>query len=157
MDMDSAQAALLQRAAACVAAALRDETGGLQLLLDDFDTPSEGADAFFLFADACVTATGTVTEDSLTALVDNLVADVSDEALLRQGADMVRALVTDDPDGRAGAAEAFDDAGQALNAAFVVAVAAVQQLAARTDRDAEQWAATFAVNAARLGDNSEPD
>lgn len=155
MDMDPDQAALLQRAAACVAAVLRDESEGLQLLLDDFESPSQGADAFFLFADACVTATATVTQQPAASLVDGLVSDVSEEALLRRGADMVRALVSDDPDGRSEAADGFTDASQAMNSAFVVAVAAVRQLGERTGRGPDHWATTFAVNAARLGTNGD--
>jgi hypothetical protein len=152
MTMDPMHAGLLQRAAACVSAMLRDAPDEFELLMEDFEDASQAADAFFLFADASVTATATMGERDVGEVIDGLAAPVDDATLLRMGADMLRAQTRDDAAERAEAVEAFADAAEALRAGMTIAVAGVTALAQATGRPATEWASTFAVNAARLGD-----
>lgn len=152
MTMDPAHAGLLQRAAACVSAMLREAPDEFELLMDDFTDASQAADAFFLFADAAVTATAAMGQREVSDVINGLAAPVDDETLLRLGADMLRAQTRDDSEERAEAAEAFSDASEALRASMTIAIAGVTALAEATGRPATEWASTFAVNAARLGD-----
>ena len=152
MTMNPYHAGLLQRSAACVSAMLRDAPDEFELLVADFSSPSEAADAFFLFADAAVTATGTMIERDIEEIIDDLTSPLEDVALLRLGADMIRAQTRDDTEERTQAIGAFADDTEALRAGMTVAIAAVKALADATGRPAEEWASTFAVNAARLGD-----
>lgn len=152
MTLDPLHAGLLQRAAACVSAMLRDAPDEFELLMDDFSQASEAADAFFLFADAAVTATAAMGEREVGEVIDQLAAPVDDETLLRLGAAMLRAQTSDDSEERVEAGAAFSDAAEALRASMTIAIAAVQALADATGRPATEWASTFAVNAARLGD-----
>jgi len=160
--MDAFHAQQMQRAAACVSAQLRDEPAELDVLLTDFDNPSQAADAFFLFADACVTAVSTLTsrnaDDVARALTDTGGrAGAEDPRLLAMGARLVRALVDDSKEQRDAAAAEFLDAGEALNAGFTVALVAVRHLGEQTERDPQDWASTFAINAARIGADAEAD
>ena len=152
MTMDPVHAGLLQRAAACVSAMLRDAPDEFELLMEDFTDASQAADAFFLFADAAVTATAAMGERDVGDVIDGLAAPVDDVTLLRLGADMLRAQTRDDSEQRAEAVDAFSDASEALRAGMTIAIAGVQALAEVTGRPATDWASTFAVNAARLGD-----
>jgi hypothetical protein len=152
MTMDPFHAGLLQRAAACMSTILRDAPAELELLMEDFSSANEAADAFFLFADACVTATGAMATREADEIIDGLAAPLAEVDLLRLGADMVRAQTHDDREERAEAAAAFADSGEALRAGMTIAIAAVQALADATGRSPTDWASTFAVNAARLGD-----
>lgn len=160
--MDAFHAQQMQRAAACVSAQLRDEPAELDVLLDDFDNPSQAADAFFLFADACVTAVATLTRRGADEVAQSLTdtvgrAGATDPRLLAMGARLVRALVDDSRGGRDAAAAEFVDAGEALNAGFTVAIVAVRNLGDQTGRDPQDWASTFAVNAARIGADSDAE
>lgn len=152
MTMDPMHAGLLQRAAACVSAMLRDAPDEFELLMEDFTEASQAADAFFLFADAAVTAAAAMGQQDVGDVIDRLAAPVDDATLLRLGADMLRAQTRDDSEQRAEAVEAFSDAAEALRAGMTIAIAAVQALADATGRPATEWASTFAVNAARLGE-----
>lgn len=160
--MDAFHASQMQLAAACISAQLRDESAELELLLDDFETPSQAADAFFLFADACVTAVATLrdrpADDVARALTDTGGRAVAgDPRLLAMGARLVRALVKDNAAERDAAAAEFLDAAEALSAGFSVAMVAVRHLGDQTSRDAGEWASTFAVNAARIGADAEAE
>lgn len=155
--MEPLHAQQLQRAAACVSARLRDAPEELDLLLDDFESPSQAADAFFLFADACVSAVSALSERRVTDVVGDLAhtdaaTDASDPRLLSLGTRLVRAQVDDDQAERDAAVSEFADAAEAANAGFTIAFVAVHHLAEQTGRDPAGWASTFAVNAARIVD-----
>lgn len=160
--MDAFHALQMQRAAACVSAELRQERDECAILLEDFETPSQAADAFFLFADACVTAVAELTKRHADEVAQSLTdtggrAVAADPRLLAMGARLVRALVEDSKTGRDAAAGEFLDAGEALNAGFSVAMVAVRHLGEQTAREPQEWASTFAVNAARITVESEVD
>ena len=153
--MEAFHARQMQRAAACISAQLREAPDELHVLLDDFENPSQAADAFFLFADACVTAVATLTNQEADEVAQSLTdtggrAGAADPRLLAMGARLVRALAEDSEPDRDAAAAEFVDAGEALNAGFSVAVVAVRNLGEQTSRDPQEWASTFAVNAARI-------
>jgi hypothetical protein len=147
--MTPEQAKQVQLSVAVAAAHLRGDTADRDSLLLDLGTPQRAADGFVMLAVAAVQVAAGLSEQQPKQVLDEL--QIRGEHLLPVDADqdagraITAALMANCPASAGGNV----DVPTALTSVFDITVAALRRLDGLGGKDAEEWAQTLAVLAAK--------